>query len=35
MHAARLASFGIQDIRALTFEVNGALSTITRGPTAG
>ena len=35
MHAARLGSFGIQDIRALTFEVNGALSAITRGPTAG
>ena len=34
MHAARLTSFGIQDIRALTFEVNDALSEITRGPLA-
>lgn len=32
MHAARLASFGIEDIRAMTFEVNEALTRTTRGP---
>ena len=35
MHAARLGSFGIKDIRALTFDVNGPLSAITHGPLAG
>jgi len=32
MHSARLAAFGIKDIRALTFDVNEPLSAITRGP---
>ena len=32
MHAARLAGFGLRDIRALTFDVNQPLSAITRGP---
>ena len=32
MHTARLASFGITDIRAKSFAVNEPLSIITRGP---
>jgi hypothetical protein len=32
MHTARLASFGITDIRAKTFAVNEPLSAITRAP---
>jgi hypothetical protein len=31
-HSARLADFGITDIRAVTFDVNPALSQITRAP---
>lgn len=31
-HSKRLASFGVQDIRALFFEVNEALTLQTRGP---
>ena len=34
MHSARLASFGIGDIRARLFDVNPDLTHITRGPTA-
>lgn len=34
MHSARLASFGITDIRARLFDVNGELTAITRGPLA-
>ena len=34
MHAARLGSFGITDIRALLFDVNAPLTAITRGPTS-
>lgn len=32
MHTARLASFGITDVRAKTFAVNQPLSAITRAP---
>ncbi|WP_419960657.1 monooxygenase [Psychrobacillus sp. BM2] len=32
MHSARLASFGITDIRDKIFEINEALSTINNGP---
>ena len=32
MHAERLAGFGVTDIRALFFDVNEALTAITRGP---
>ena len=32
MHSARLASFGITDIRGKIFEINEALSTINNGP---
>lgn len=32
MHVARLAGFGITDIRALTFDVNVPLSQLTRAP---
>lgn len=32
MHTARLASFGITDVRAKAFAVNGPLSAITRAP---
>ncbi|NTU84552.1 MAG: monooxygenase [Chloroflexales bacterium] len=32
MHTARLAAFGITEIRAKTFAVNVPLSAITRGP---
>lgn len=31
-HSARLAEFGIGGIRAKVFDVNGALSAITKGP---
>ncbi|MBX9608556.1 MAG: monooxygenase [Gammaproteobacteria bacterium] len=34
MHSARLASFGITGIRARQFEVNEALTRLTRGPAA-
>ena len=34
MHSARLASFGITGIRACKFEVNEALTRLTRGPAA-
>lgn len=33
MHSARLASFGIGDIRARLFDINPELTHITRGPT--
>lgn len=33
-HSARLASFGITDIRARLFDVNSELTGITRGPQA-
>jgi hypothetical protein len=32
MHRARLASFGIENIRAMIFDVNPDLTRITRGP---
>lgn len=32
MHTKRLAGFGVTDIRALFFDVNEALTAITRGP---
>ena len=32
MHRARLAGFGIQNLRALIFDVNPDLTRITRGP---
>jgi hypothetical protein len=35
LHTARLASFGITEIRAKTFAVNQPLSAITRGPVEG
>lgn len=34
MHSARLASFGITDIRARMFDINDALTAITHGPVA-
>ena len=33
-HTARLRGFGVQDIRALTFDVNETLTAVTRGPLA-
>jgi len=31
-HSKRLAEFGVQDLRAIIFDVNGALTAQTRGP---